>query len=65
LKFTFRRTVDSRVMQQWYEVLQIASSISFKEEEDAIIWKFDSKGMYSVQSLYVIVNDRGVRHASK
>jgi hypothetical protein len=27
LKFTFRRTVDSATMEQWYEILQIASTI--------------------------------------
>jgi hypothetical protein len=32
LMFTFIRTVDERVMNQWYEVMQIASSISFMEE---------------------------------
>jgi hypothetical protein len=32
LMFTFIRTVDERVMTQWYEVMQIASSISFMEE---------------------------------
>jgi hypothetical protein len=62
LKFTVRRTVDHRVMHQWYEVLHIASSIIFKEEEDTIIWKFNSKGIYFVQSLYAIINDRCVRH---
>jgi hypothetical protein len=62
LKFTFRRTVDHRLMDQWYEVVQISSSINFKEEEDVIIWKFNSKGIYSVQSLYGVINDRGVRH---
>jgi hypothetical protein len=62
LKFNFRRTVNHRVMDQWYEVLQIASSISFKEKDDYIIWKFNSKSIYSVQSLYGVINDRGVRH---
>jgi hypothetical protein len=62
LKFIFRRTVDIRLIQQWYEVMQIASNISFKDEEDAIIWNFNSKGIYSVQSLYGIINNRDVRH---
>jgi hypothetical protein len=62
IKFTYRRIVNHRVMNQWYEVLRIASSISFKEEDDSIIWKFNSKGIYSIQSLYDVINDRGVRH---
>jgi hypothetical protein len=36
LKFTFR-TIDSRTMAMWHEVLQITSGIQFRDEEDAII----------------------------
>jgi hypothetical protein len=61
LRFSFRRTVDSRVMNLWYEHQEIAGSIIFKEEPDSIVWKFNSSGRYSVKSLYAIVNDRGVR----
>jgi hypothetical protein len=61
LKFTFRRTVNRELMDQWEEVAQIAMSIQFREEEDALIWQFNSSGIYSVQSMYVVVNNRGVR----
>jgi hypothetical protein len=61
LKFTFRRTVDNRLMNQWHELVQIASNVQFNDEDDSIIWKFNSSGKYSVQSLYAIINDRGVR----
>jgi hypothetical protein len=61
LKFTFKRIVDSRTMKFWYEVLQIAICIVFSEEEDAIIWQFISSGRYSVQSLYAVINDRGIK----
>jgi hypothetical protein len=44
----------------WEELLQIASSIVFSENDDNIIWKYESKGTYSVQSLYSIVSSRGV-----
>jgi hypothetical protein len=37
LRFTFRRTVDQVVMNQWYEVLDIASSLNLRSEEDAIV----------------------------
>jgi hypothetical protein len=63
LKFSFRRIVDSRLKQQWYELLQIASDIHFTDESDAIIWHFNSSDRYSVQSLYVVVNDRGISQA--
>jgi hypothetical protein len=61
LKFTFRRTVNKGVMLLWQELLQIASEICFSEEPDQMIWQFSSTGRYSVQTLYAVVNDRGVR----
>jgi hypothetical protein len=60
-RFTFRRTVDSWTIALWYELIQIASDIQFGDEEDAIIWQFHSSGKYSVKSLYVVINDRGIR----
>jgi hypothetical protein len=50
LRFTFRRTVNSRLMSQWYELEQIASSINFTDEPDNVIWQLNSIGRYSVQS---------------
>jgi hypothetical protein len=60
LILSFRRTVDSRVMNLWYELQEIVGSIIFKVEHDSIVWKFNSFGRYSVKFLYAIVNDRGV-----
>jgi hypothetical protein len=57
LKMTFTRTVDCRLMNMWLELIQIVSVVEFTEEEDSIIWQYES----SVQSLYAIVNNRGVR----
>jgi hypothetical protein len=39
-----------KIMQQWYELKQIANSVSFVEEDDSIIWQYNSSGKYSVQS---------------
>jgi hypothetical protein len=61
LKFTFRITVNRRFLNLWYELQEIARSIRYSEEPDAIIWKFNSSGKYSVRSLYVVINDRGVK----
>jgi hypothetical protein len=60
LKFTFHRTVDTRLWYLWQEVVQIASSLSLSGDDDAMIWKFTS-GRFLVQYLYVVINDRGVR----
>jgi hypothetical protein len=40
----------------------VAESIEFREDdEDAIIWQFESSGRYSVQSFYAVVNNMGVK----
>ena len=53
--------IDSWVMNLWQEVLQLASTIDFSEEEDSLIWNFNSSGIYSSQSLYRVINFRGVK----
>lgn len=52
LKCTFRRCVDGRLFNLWLEVVQLASTISFTDEEDSLIRQFNSEGVYSSQSLY-------------
>jgi hypothetical protein len=52
--------VDNRLLQRWYDLKSISESLCLNNEEDSIIWKFESKGVYSVSSLYAIVNFRGV-----
>jgi hypothetical protein len=44
-----------------HEILQIASDIQFRDEEDAIIWQFASSGKYLVQIMYDVINDRGIK----
>jgi hypothetical protein len=46
-----RVTQLKRAMDQWLELLQITDSVCFSEELDTLIWKFNSSGKYSVQSL--------------
>ena len=47
-------------MVKWFELLHIAESVHLGEEDDAIIWKWEAKGTYSVSSLYSVINFRGV-----
>jgi hypothetical protein len=61
LKFTFQRTVDTRMWSQWQEVIEIATDLQLGDEEDTMIWKFNSSGRFSVQSLYDVINDWWVR----
>lgn len=60
LKITFRRCVDSRLMFLWLDLVSIAQSINFSDEDDALIWKMESNGRYSVRSMYAMVNFRGI-----
>jgi hypothetical protein len=52
LKFTFRRTLNRDIMDQWLELLQIASSIHLIDDEDVIIWQYKSSARFSIQPLY-------------
>jgi hypothetical protein len=46
------------MMNRCHELLKIASSINLGDEDDAIIWQYNSLGVYSIRSLYAIVNNR-------
>ena len=60
LKCTFRRTVDIRLYTMWEEIVQLARAISFTTGPDSLIWQFNSNGVCSSQSLYRVINFRGV-----
>jgi hypothetical protein len=60
LKCTFRRCVDLRLPNLWEEVVGIATSLELSSEEDELIWQFQSSGVYLSQSLYDVINFRGV-----
>jgi len=57
---TFNRIVDEQIYNMWLEVVNLASTIEYSDEEDTPIWMFNSDGLYSSQSLYKIINFRGV-----
>jgi hypothetical protein len=48
-------------MEMWFELLGIEEEVNLVEEEDQIVWSFCSNGKFSVQSLYAIINHRGVK----
>jgi hypothetical protein len=60
LQLSFRRNVSERLMLMWDELRSVGDSIALKDEEDQILWSYSSSGKYSVQSLYAIINHRGV-----
>jgi hypothetical protein len=48
-------------MGQWSDLLEIARSITFTDENDQPIWMYNPSGVYSVKSFYAIVNDPGIK----
>lgn len=60
LKISFRRTFDQAMMENWYALEQIATSIVFTGDMDALIWQYSASGKYTTSSLYSIINFRGV-----
>jgi hypothetical protein len=59
LKLSFRRTISNRLMLLWDELSAIGESITLNNEEDQILWSYNSNVKFSVQSLYAIINHRG------
>jgi hypothetical protein len=59
-KVTFRRCFDHRLMLQWYKIIHIAQTLQPVEENDALIWMWEPIGIFSVRSMYVVINFRGI-----
>ena len=60
LHFTFRRSVSQVLFNRWFGLVQLINTVSLSSEEDTPVWMFHSSVVYSVQSFYAIINDRGV-----
>jgi hypothetical protein len=61
LKVTFRRCFDHNLMLQWFEIQQIAQTISFDGTKDSLIWNWEANGIYSVKSMYAVINFGGIK----
>jgi len=60
LMLTFRINVSEALMSMWWELCSLVKGTSLTDEEDQILWSYTSHGTYSVQSLYAVINCRGV-----
>jgi hypothetical protein len=56
----FRRYVSEQMMNLWWELVGLMSEVNLSEEDDQIVWAYSSAGKFSVQSLYAVVNFRGI-----
>lgn len=61
IKLTFRRVFTPAMMEEWYCLEQIIKGTVLTGDEDAMVWQYESKGVYSSSSLYAIINFRGVK----
>jgi hypothetical protein len=59
VKLNFRRNFSENMMPKWLELAEIVSSVQFSQEGDALVWVYESSGIYSTRSLYAIINFRG------
>ena len=60
IKLTFRRCFDQQLLLRWFDLVSIVETIQLNGEEDNILWKFESKGVFSVRSMYAVINFRGI-----
>jgi hypothetical protein len=44
----------------WWELSSLVEGISLSDEEEQIMWNFTSTGTYAVQSLYEVINHKGI-----
>jgi hypothetical protein len=49
LRCTFRWCVSQRLMLMWDEVVHLSSSITLNDEDDCLIWQYNTSGIYSSQ----------------
>ena len=59
---TFRRSVSSNLMNMWWELVGLVEGTSLSEEDDQLLWSYTTSGKYLVQTLYAVINHRGMTH---
>ena len=60
LKLSFRRNMFEALMNMWLELCSLVEETSLNDEADQILWSYSSHGTYSMQSLYAVINCRGI-----
>jgi hypothetical protein len=49
-------------MNMWSELVGLVDDTSLSGEDDQILWSYTTTGKYSVQTLYAVINHRGMTH---
>jgi hypothetical protein len=60
VKLTFR-TFSQTMWERWLELVEVVSSMRYTSDGDALIWAYESRGEYTIKSLYAVINFRGVQ----
>jgi hypothetical protein len=48
------------MLDRWFELVGIVSKVVYNSDGHALVWQYNSKGVYTTQSFYAVINFRGV-----
>jgi hypothetical protein len=49
------------MMVSWLEIIEIAKTISYSDENDQLICQYETNGIYSSSSMYATINFSGIQ----
>lgn len=57
---SFRRSLTGILLQEWLQIPHLISSMAFTHGTDRLTWMWDPSSTYTVKSLYLFLNFRGI-----
>jgi hypothetical protein len=61
LNISFRRNLVGRNLRDWHRIVASLHEVNLQGERDVFVWSLHSLGIFSMSSLYVALNNNGVR----
>ena len=61
LNVSFRRSLVGNNLQCWHRIVASVVDINLGEQPDRFIWSLDSKGVFTVRSMYAFLIHNGIR----
>jgi hypothetical protein len=55
IKLTFRRVFSDDTMNRWEDLKSVVEQIVLNDDTDALVWGYESSGVYSSKSCYAII----------